>query len=97
LAITDPAPTPEDYLLLAEEERSRVALVAAVKAAAVDLPSDERRYLQTVFATADPLSPREIAVLMEVPVEDVYRLKQRAQRWMKELAVRLEKNSDRSV
>lgn len=97
LAIADPAPTPEDYLLLAEEERSRGALVAAVKAAAVDLPPDERRYLQTIFATADPLSPREIAVLMEVPVEDVYRLKQRAQRWMKELAVRLEKNSNRSV
>jgi RNA polymerase primary sigma factor len=86
LAIADPAPSPEDYLLLAEEERHRTALVAAVKAAAADLPAAERLYLQTVFAACDPLSARDIANLMGCPVEETYRLKQRTQRWMKKVA-----------
>jgi RNA polymerase primary sigma factor len=86
LAIADPAPTPEDHLLLAEEERHRAALVAAVRAAAADLPAAERLYLQTVFAACDPPSARDIAKLMGCPVEEVYRLKQRTQRWMKKVA-----------
>jgi RNA polymerase primary sigma factor len=53
LAIADPAPSPEDQLLLAEEERHRAALVAAIKAAAAGLPAPERLYLQTVFAACD--------------------------------------------
>jgi RNA polymerase primary sigma factor len=86
LAIVDPAPSPEDQLLLVEEERHRAALVAAVKAAAADLPAAERLYLQTVFAACDPLSARDIAKLMGCPVEETYRLKQRTQRWMKKVA-----------
>jgi len=97
LAIADPAPTPEDQLLLAEEERNRAALVAAVRAAAADLPAAERLYLQIVFAACNPLSARDIAKVMGCPVEDVYRLRQRAQRWMKEVAVRLEKSSGHVV
>jgi RNA polymerase primary sigma factor len=97
LAIADPAPTPEDQLLLAEEERHRAALMAAVRAAAADLPAAERLYLQIVFAACNPLSARDIAKLMGCPVEDVYRLKQRAQRWMKGVAARLEKSSGRLV
>lgn len=97
LELTDMTPTPEDWLLLAEEERSRAALVNAIKAAALALPPDERLYLETVFAATDPLPPREIAKAMGCPVEDVYRLRQRAQRWMKEIAIRLEKDPDLSV
>ncbi|HKA80920.1 MAG TPA: sigma-70 family RNA polymerase sigma factor [Xanthobacteraceae bacterium] len=97
LSLADSAPTPEDSLLLAEEERSRAALVAAVKAAAADLPTDERLYLQIVFAANDPLPARDIAKLMGYPVEEVYRLKQRTRRWLKEVAVQFEKNSDMSV
>jgi len=97
LSLADSAPTPEDCLLLAEEERSRAAVVAAVKAAAADLPTDERLYLQIVFAANEPLPARDIAKLMGYPVEEVYRLKQRTQRWLKEMAVQLEKNSDMSV
>jgi RNA polymerase primary sigma factor len=96
LAIADPAPTPEDQLLLAEEERHRAALVAAVKAAAAGLPASERLYLQTVFAACDPLSARDIAKVMGCSVEEAYRLKQRTQRWMKKVAADLEKKaSDR--
>ncbi len=91
LAIADPAPTPEDQLLRAEEERHRAALVAAVKAAAAGLPAPERLYLQTVFAAGNPLSARDIAKVMGCPVEEAYRLKQRTQRWMKKVAADLEK------
>jgi RNA polymerase primary sigma factor len=91
LALADPAPTPEDQLLLAEEERHRAALVAAVKAAAAGLPAAERLYLQTVFAACNPLSARDIAKIMGCPVEEAYRLKQRTQRWMKKVAADLEK------
>ncbi len=97
LSLADTAPTPEDCMLLAEEERSRAAVVAAVKAAAADLPTDERLYLQIVFAANEPLPARDIAKLMGYPVEEVYRLKQRTQRWLKEMAVQLEKNSNMSV
>jgi RNA polymerase primary sigma factor len=97
LALADSAPTPEDSLLLAEEERSRAALLAAVKAAAANLPTDERLYLQIVFAANEPLPARNIAKLMGYPVEEVYRLKQRTQKWLKEMAVQFEKNSDMSV
>jgi RNA polymerase primary sigma factor len=68
--------------------------VSAIKAAAVTLPPDERLYLETVFAATEPLPPRQIAKAMGCRVEDVYRLKQRAQRWIKEIAMRLEKNPD---
>jgi RNA polymerase primary sigma factor len=94
LVLTDTTPTPEDWLLLAEEEHSRSVLVSAIKAAAVELPPDERLYLETVFAATDPLPPREIAKAMGCRVEDVYRLRQRAQRWIKEIAMRLEKDPD---
>jgi RNA polymerase primary sigma factor len=97
LALADSAPTPEDYLLLAEEERSRAALVAAVAAAAAALPTEERLYLETVFSASEPLPAREIAKLMGYPVEEVYRLKQRTQRWLKEVAARLDKDTSRSV
>lgn len=97
LALADTTPTPEDCLLLAEEERSRATLVAVVKAAAAALPAEERLYLETVFAATDPLPPRQIAKAMGCAVEDVYRVRQRVQRWIKEIAVRLEKNPGPSV
>jgi RNA polymerase primary sigma factor len=92
VGLADAAPTPEHELLLAEEERQRAALVAAVKAAAAELPVDERLYLQIVFWAAEPLPARDIAKLLDRPVEEVYRLKQRAQRWLKEVAMRLDSN-----
>ncbi|WP_065751081.1 sigma-70 family RNA polymerase sigma factor [Bradyrhizobium paxllaeri] len=97
ISIADSSPTPEDRLLLFEEEERRTALVAAINAAAEKLPSDERLYLQIVFSANEPLPARGIARLMGCPVEDVYRLKQRSQKWLKEITVQLEKNSDMSV
>jgi RNA polymerase primary sigma factor len=97
LPLADPAPTPEDHLLLAEEEHRREALIAAVKAAATGLSAEQRLYLQIVFSAGEPLSARDIARAMGNPVEEVYRLKQRTQRWLKELAAQLNKDSDQSV
>jgi RNA polymerase primary sigma factor len=97
ISIADSSPTPEDCLLLLEEERSRAALVAAIKTAAEDLPADERLYLQIVFSASELLPARAIARLMGCPVAEVYRLKQRTQKWLKEMAVQWEKNSDMSV
>jgi RNA polymerase primary sigma factor len=97
LSIADSSPTPEDRLLLFEEEQRRGVLVAAVNAAAEKLPADERLYLQIVFSAIEPLPARGIARLMGCPVEEVYRLKQRTQKWLKEITVQLEKNADMSV
>lgn len=93
LAVADSGATPEEHLLQAEEEDTRSALLAAVKAAAAQLPANERLYLQIVFSTTEPIPAREIARKMQLPVEDVYKLKQRAQRWMGNLAAELEKKS----
>jgi RNA polymerase primary sigma factor len=97
LPLADSAPTPEDHLLLAEEEASRGAIIAAIKQAAADLPADQRLYLQIVFSASDPLPARDIARVMGYPVEEVYRLKQRTQRWLKEVATRLNIKSGPSV
>src|SRR5262245_3164715 len=51
-----------------------------VKAAADNLPADERLYLQIVFSASEPLPARDIARLMGSPVEQVYRLKHRTRR-----------------
>ena len=87
--------TLRDALQLAEEptaleEHSRAELLAAISAAAANLPSEDRCYLQTMFSATNPLPPREIASIMGCKVEDVYRLRQRARRWIAQLAERLE-------
>jgi RNA polymerase primary sigma factor len=92
IAIADPGANPEEQLLLAEEERSRTALLVSIKAAAAELPANERLYLQIAFSATDPLPAREISRLMHLPVEEIYRLKQRSQRWLSEMASRLGKN-----
>jgi len=91
LAVADPAPSPEEALLLAEEDAARTALVVVVREAAAGLPAEERLYLQIVFSAAEPAPAREIARRMGCPVEDVYRLKQRTQRWLADIASMLEK------
>ena len=91
LSIPDSGGTPEDQLLESEEEQTRASLLAAVKAAAAELPAQDRLYLQIVFSATDPMPAREIARAMQVPVEEVYKLKQRSQRWLSDIATRLGK------
>jgi RNA polymerase primary sigma factor len=92
LSVPDSGATPEERLLEDEEEQTRSELLATIKAAAAELPAEDRLYLQVVFSATDPLPAREIARAMQRPVEEVYRLKQRAQRWLAQIAGRLEKN-----
>lgn len=72
--------TPEEQLLLAEEENTREALIAQIKVGAQSLSNEERLYLQLAFG-AEPMPRRRIAELMHCPVEDVDRLKKKIQRW----------------
>jgi len=95
LAIADHSPDPEQHLLLAEEAKSRAELLEAVKLAAAGLPADERCYLQAIFSATEPLPPREIARMLGCPVEEVYRLRQRACRRIEEILDRLEKSRAR--
>jgi RNA polymerase primary sigma factor len=95
LALAHPGANPEEELLLAEEERDRAALIAAITTAAADLPANERLYLQIAFSATEPLPAREVARKMQLPVEEIYRLKQRSLRWIAELASRFEKNRGR--
>jgi RNA polymerase primary sigma factor len=90
-SVPDSGGTPEEQLLESEEEQTRASLLAAVKAAAAELPAQDRLYLQIVFSATDPMPAREIARAMQLPVEEVYRLKQRSQRWLNDIAVRLGK------
>ena len=46
---------------------------------------------EILFSATEPSPAREIARRMGCPVEDVYRLKQRAQRWLADIASMLEK------
>lgn len=95
LSIADRSPDPEQHLLLAEEAKSRADLLAAVKLAAAGLPADERAYLQAIFSATEPLPPREIASILGCPVEEIYRLRQRACRRIREMLDRLEKSRAR--
>lgn len=88
LALVDEGLSPEASLEEAEGERSRVALIAAIKSTAEGRPAEERLYLQIVFSATDPLPPREIAVLMGRPIEQVRQIQQRVQRWAGDLARR---------
>lgn len=90
MLLADASPNPEEHLLLEEEERSRAELMAAIMEAAADLPPDDRCYLQAVFSASEPLPPREIARIMGCKAEDVYRLRQRARRWIGQIAASLQ-------
>ncbi len=50
------------------------------------LPKADRLYLQLFFYDAEPAKPREIAKTMSLPVEEVYRLRERTLRWLREVA-----------
>jgi RNA polymerase primary sigma factor len=90
MLLADGSPTPEEHLLLEEEDRSRADLLSAVRLAVAGLPPEDRCYLQAVFSANEPLPPREIARVMGCRVEDVYRMRQRARRWIVQIAESLE-------
>ena len=79
------AATPEEDMLLAEEERERASLIKAVRASAASLSAEEKLYLQLVFGAPEKVARRDIARLLGCSVTDVDRLKQKTQRWFASL------------
>ncbi len=78
------AQSPEDNLVGMEEEQMLSAAVAVLRKVAATLPRAERDYVRITLAGVEPLPAREVARLMQRPVEDVYKLKQRVLRRLRE-------------
>ena len=77
-------PSPEDLALEREAERLVAAAAAVLRDVAQGLPAPERLYLQIALGGAEPLPAREVARLMRTPVEEVYKLKQRVLRRLRD-------------
>lgn len=84
------AMTPEDALVLAEEENLREALIARIRASADTLCAQERLYLQLTFGASESPPRRQIAQMLGCSVEEVDRLRQRVQRWFARLRSELD-------
>lgn len=76
--------SPEDVLTARAEEEALSAALTAMRRAAEGLPDGERIYLDIVLGGCDSLPAREVARLMQRPVEEVYKLKQRVLKRLRE-------------
>lgn len=78
--------SPEDHLIHADEDRRLAAAVEALTDAMNTLPAAERLYLTIALSGSRMPPAREIARLMQRPVEDIYKLKQRVLLRLREIA-----------
>jgi RNA polymerase primary sigma factor len=69
--------SPEDISIDNDDSRLLDAALAALREAASQLCDDERIYLEVALSRTETLPAREIASLMQRPVDDIYKLKQR--------------------
>jgi RNA polymerase primary sigma factor len=67
----------EDQLVQSEEEEQFAAALETLSEAIAALPGAERLYLTIVLGGTETPPSREIARLMQRPVEEIYKLKQR--------------------
>jgi RNA polymerase primary sigma factor len=88
--LADERPTPEDTAIAHEDENMLEQASGALRAAIPQLPQDVRLYLQHVLSGNGDLPPRDIARLMARPVAEIYRLRQQAERMLRDV---LAKNS----
>ena len=70
-------PSAEDQLVRSEEEQQLAAALETLTKAIATLPGAERLYLTIVLGGTETPPSREIARLMQRPVEEIYKLKQR--------------------
>lgn len=84
-------PSPEEAVLTGEHEQLLARASKILREAADALSEAERLYLHVALGGGEPLPAREVARLMRRPIEEVYKLKQRA---MARLREALEKNPD---
>jgi len=82
--LPDERPTPEDAVIAHEDEETLEQATGALKAAISRLPQDIRLYLQYVMSGDGQLPAREIAKLMARPVTEIYRLRQQAERLLRQ-------------
>lgn len=76
--------SPEELALAQEAERLVTVAAAALRDVGATLPEAEQLYLRIALSAAEPLPAREVARLMGRPVEEVYKLKQRVLRRLRE-------------
>ena len=82
--LPDERPTPEDAVIAGQDEETLEQATGALKAAIARLPQEIRLYLQYVMSGDRELAPRDIARLMARPVTEIYRLRQQAERMLRQ-------------
>lgn len=82
--LPDDRPTPEAGAIAREEEETLEQATDALRAAVATMDPEIRLYLQHVMADDPPRPAREIARLMGRPVGEVYRLRQQAERQLRQ-------------
>ena len=80
-----PETSPEEQLVRSEEGEQLRAAVHVLTRAIQTLSDSERLYLTIVLNAGETPPSREIASLMQRPVEDIYRLKQTVLKRLREL------------
>jgi RNA polymerase sigma factor (sigma-70 family) len=78
--------SPEESLIHADEDNCLSAAIAALTEAMTTLPAAERLYLTIALNGSVTPPAREIARLMQRPVEEIYKLKQRVLSRLREIA-----------
>jgi RNA polymerase sigma factor (sigma-70 family) len=78
--------SPEESLIHADDDHRLAAAVEALTEAMHTLPAAERLYLAIVLRESKTPPAREIARLMQRPVEEIYKLKQRVLQKLREIA-----------
>jgi RNA polymerase primary sigma factor len=77
--------SPEEQLLQSEKNEQLDAALHVLTRAVETLPAAERLYLTIILSGAEPPPSRDIARLMQRPVEDIYKLKQRVLNRLREV------------
>ena len=85
LSLPDGGHTPEEQIIADEDDDARIALVAAIIAAAEGMDPNERAYVEILLSASEPRPPREIAKIMGRPIEDVRQIQQRVMRRLKKV------------
>jgi RNA polymerase sigma factor (sigma-70 family) len=83
---SDHEPSPEESLIHADDDQRLAAAIEALTEAMNTLPAAERLYLTIVLGQSMTPPAREIARLMQKPVEEIYKLKQRVLQRLREIA-----------
>ena len=78
------AASAEEIAIECETESLLSTAAAMLRDVAVTLPLAERLYIEIALGGAEPLPAREMARLMQRPVEDIYKLKQRVLKHLKD-------------